>query len=161
MASMLRAELWNVEKECEAWERERSVWVRERSVGCVLCHPLLLEARARAAARAGSRVLTRYSRFHRMRRAGEVLGGPIGNCGHPLLYPLEVCGRVSVTFLYGRTDVRIYPPPSPSSGPTLSRASKHQVIAGGLLGQRCVRALMPLTFAHGRERESPKYSLIE
>ena len=59
VVSMLRADsLWNVEKACEAWERERSVWVRERSVGCVLCHPLLLEARARAAARAGSRVLT-------------------------------------------------------------------------------------------------------
>ena len=110
VASMLRAELWNVEKECEAWERERSVWVRERSVGYVLCHPLLLEARARAAARAGSRVLTRYSRFHRMRRAGEVLGGPIGNCGHPLLYPLEVCGRVGYVFVraYGCTDL----PPS-------------------------------------------------
>ena len=53
--SILRTELWREENEhaeqCEAWERERSV-------GCALCHPLVLRARARVA---GSRVPTASS----------------------------------------------------------------------------------------------------
>ena len=46
--SILRTELWREENEhaeqCEAWERERSV-------GCALCHPLVLRARAAAGGR--------------------------------------------------------------------------------------------------------------
>ena len=46
--SMLRAELWDVENE---YAEQREAWERERSVGCALCHPLALRARAAAGGR--------------------------------------------------------------------------------------------------------------
>ena len=49
------------------------------------------------------------------------------------LLPCRASGGAVTTFGYGFTDLRIYPPPSPSSPAPRGRASKNQVTAGLVL----------------------------
>ena len=57
-------------------------------------------------------------------------------------------------FCYVITDLRIYPPPSPSHAPTRSRAPANQVTAGTTQG------VIPMVFEHsgGRDFDLPRHS---
>ena len=88
------------------------------------------------------------SSYRRLHRGGQMHPGdhapPQGGHRAPLW-----------AFCYEITDLRIYPPPSPSHAPTRSRVSPNQVTAGLTLSLRSDQIRRPHSVSEGKNRTCP------